>query len=231
MDDPPIKRKLVAILYADVAGFSRLTHEDEAGTYQALRVGLDRLTNAIERSGGRVINYAGDALLAEFGSVVDCVTTAINAQRDFAADNAALPEDKRLLFRIGVNMGEVIVDGTEIYGEGVNVAARLEALADPGGVWLSGAVADQVRHRIDVEIEDMGDQRVKNIALPIRAYRVAQDQGSHRKIEAAPITDRPSIQALTSLFEFFVIFSRARFSATFFSIERTSSGICFPNCR
>ncbi len=127
-------------------------------------------------------------------------------------------------------MGEVIVDGTEIYGEGVNVAARLEALADPGGVWLSGAVADQVRHRIDVEIEDMGDQRVKNIALPIRAYRVAQDQGSHRKIEAAPITDRPSIQALTSLFEFFAIFSRARFSATFFSIERTSSGIFFPNC-
>ena len=197
MSDLPIKRKLAAILYADVVGFSRLTHEDEAGTFQALRVGLDQLTKAIEGAGGRVINYAGDALLAEFGSVVDCVTTAINVQRAFAVDSADLPDDKRLLFRIGINMGEVIVDGLEIYGEGVNVAARLEALAEPGGIWLSGIVADQVRHRINIEIEDMGDQQVKNIALPIRAYKVVLSQASRRDIATAPITERPSVAVLT----------------------------------
>ena len=196
MSDLPIKRKLAAILYSDAVGFSRLMHEDEAETYQALREGLDRFTKAIESAGGRVINYAGDAILAEFGSVVDCVTTAINVQRAFAADYFDLPEDKKLRFRIGINLGEVIVDGSEIYGEGVNIAARLEALAEPGGIWLSGVVADQVEHRIDVEIEDKGDQQVKNIAQPIRAYKVVLSDTKRQELAAAPITERPSIAIL-----------------------------------
>jgi adenylate cyclase len=152
MGDQTVNRRLVAIFYADVAGYSRLTGVDEVGTHEALRTGLAILTKAIETNGGRVNHYAGDAILAEFGSVVDCVTTAIHAQRSLAAENEDVVEDKRLEFRIGINLGEVIVDGNEIYGDGVNIAARLESLAETGGICVSGNVADQVRHRIDVDI-------------------------------------------------------------------------------
>jgi len=176
MGDQPIQRKLAAILYADVAGYSRLTGADEVGTHEALRTGLALLTRAIESHGGRVNHYAGDAVLAEFGSVVECVTTAIDAQEKIASENDGVADDRQLLFRIGIHSGEVMIDGNEIYGDDVNIAARLEALAEPGGICLSGLVADQVRHRIDVAIEDMGDQQVKNIALPIRAYRILLDQ-------------------------------------------------------
>ncbi len=134
MADQSIQRKLVAILYADVAGYSRLTGVDEVGTHRALRTGLAMLTKAIESHGGRVNHYAGDAILAEFGSVVDCVTTAVNAQRNLAAENADVAEDKRLEFRIGIHSGEVMIDGSEIYGDDVNIAARLESLAEPGGI-------------------------------------------------------------------------------------------------
>ena len=176
MSDQEIQRKLAAILYADVAGYSRPTGVDEVGTHEALRTGLALLTKAIESHGGRVNHYAGDAILAEFGSVVECVTTAIEAQGKLAKENEGIAEDKKLLFRIGVHSGEVMIDGTEIYGDDVNIAARLEALAEPGGICLSGLVADQVRHRIDMAIEDMGDQEVKNIAQPIRANRILLDR-------------------------------------------------------
>jgi adenylate cyclase len=174
--DQSIQRKLAAILYGDVAGYSRLTGADEVGTHEALRTGLAIITKSIESHGGRVINYAGDAVLAEFGSVVECVTTAIEAQEKIAAENDDVAEDKKMLFRIGVHSGEVIIDGTEIYGNDVNIAARLEGLADPGGICLSGLVADQVRHRIDVAIEDLGDKRVKNIENPVRTYRIMLDK-------------------------------------------------------
>ena len=197
MGDLPIQRKLAAILYADVAGYSRLTGADEVGAHAALRTGLAMLTKAIESHAGRVNHYAGDAILAEFGSVVDCVTTAVNAQWDLAVENADVPEDKRLEFRIGIHSGEVMIDGTEIYGDDVNIAARLESLADPGGICVSGIVAQQVRHRMDeISFDDMGDQEVKNIAQPIRAYKVVMDRASSVPIEATLVTEMPSIAVL-----------------------------------
>jgi len=132
MGDQPIQRKLAAILYADVAGYSRLTGQDEDATHAAVRAGLATLTRAIEGRGGKVNHYAGDAILAEFGSVVGCVEMAVEVQRRFRDENRDVPEDQQLLFRIGIHMAEVIDDGGEIYGDGVNIAARLEALAEPG---------------------------------------------------------------------------------------------------
>jgi adenylate cyclase len=197
MADQPIQRKLTAILYADVAGYSRLTGTDEIGAHAALRTGLGMLTKAIESHGGRVNHYAGDAILAEFGSVVDCVTTAVNAQRDLGAENADIPEDRRLEFRIGIHSGEVMIDGTEIYGDNVNIAARLEGLSEPGGICVSGIVAQQVRHRMDaVSFDDMGDQDVKNIAQPIRAYKVVMDRAASSHVEASLTTEMPSIAVL-----------------------------------
>ncbi len=135
MAEENVTRKLAAILYADVAGYSRLTGEDEVGTHRQLSAGLDLISGRIEEAGGRVVHYAGDAVLAEFASVVAAVETAVGIQRSLAEQSADIPDDKRLQFRIGVNLGEVIVDRDDIYGDGVNIAARLESLAEPG--WCS----------------------------------------------------------------------------------------------
>ncbi|MCH6589703.1 MAG: tetratricopeptide repeat protein [Proteobacteria bacterium] len=175
MAEENVTRKLTAILYADVAGYSRLTGEDEVSTHKQLSAGLDLISQRVEGSGGRVVHYAGDAVLADFGSVVAAVDCAVRIQRQLAENNAELPDDKRLQFRIGVNLGEVIVDRDDIYGDGVNVAARLESLADVGGVCVSASVFDQVKGKLDVGFQDMGAQEVKNIAEPVRAYRVALD--------------------------------------------------------
>ena len=173
MPDETITRKLTAIFYADVAGYSRLTGADEVGTHKQLSAGLDLISERIEAAGGRVVHYAGDAVLAEFQSVVKAVETAVGIQRQLAQDGAGIADDKRLRFRIGVNLGEVIVDRNDIYGDGVNVAARLESLAEPGGISVSGAVHEQVRGKLDVDFQDMGAQEVKNIARPIHVYRIA----------------------------------------------------------
>ncbi|MBT3360647.1 MAG: adenylate/guanylate cyclase domain-containing protein [Rhodospirillales bacterium] len=180
MQDRPIERKLAAIFYADVAGYSRLTGLDEEGTHRRLSEYLDVISSAIEESGGRVVHYAGDAVLADFKTVVEAVSCAISIQRDLAVRNQPLPEDRRVEFRIGINLGDVMVDRNDIYGDGVNVAARLEGLADVGGICISGAVHDQVRNRMDVGFEPMGRQQVKNIAEPISAFRVVLD-GTVRK--------------------------------------------------
>ena len=172
MSDEAITRKLTAILYADVAEYSRLTGVDEVGTHKQLSAGLDLISERIEDAGGRVVHYAGDAVLAEFASVVAAVETAVGIQRQLEQDNAQVSDDKRLQFRIGVNLGEVIVDRDDIYGDGVNVAARLESLADEGGICVSGAVFEQVKGKPDVGFQDMGAQEVKNIAEPVRAYKV-----------------------------------------------------------
>ncbi len=170
-----IERKLSAILYADVAGYSRLTGVDEEGTHRRLSTYLDVVTAAVETHGGRVVHYAGDAVLADFSSVVDAVTCAMVIQADLRERNATLPADRRVEFRIGINLGEVMVDRNDIYGEGVNVAARLEGLAEAGGICVSGAVFDQVHDRIDAEFQSLGRQRVKNIAQPVTAYRLLQN--------------------------------------------------------
>ncbi|MFQ5755772.1 MAG: adenylate/guanylate cyclase domain-containing protein [Acidiferrobacterales bacterium] len=190
-----LKRKLAAILYADVAGYSRLTGEDEEGTHKQLGVALDLITNQIKIKGGRVVHYAGDAVLADFGSVVAVVECAVTVQRAFAEQNADIPEDRRLQFRIGINLGEVIVDRNDIYGDGVNIAARLESLAEPGGICVSASVFEQVKGKLDVGFQDMGAQEVKNITEPVRAYRVLLARLLAFD-EPPPLPDKPSIAIL-----------------------------------
>jgi adenylate cyclase len=166
------KRKLTAILHADVTGYSRLMGVDEDGTHQTLKAHRQITDATIATHGGRIVGAAGDSVLADFPSVVEALSAAVDIQRALQDRNARLPPDRRLEFRIGVNLGDVIVDGDEIYGDGVNVAARLEALADPGGIAMSGSVFDQVRNKLELRYRDRGRHRVKNIAEPIRVYSV-----------------------------------------------------------
>jgi len=172
MAEKGLNRKLAAIFYADVAGYSRLTGADEEGTHKTLSAYLDAVSTLIEGHGGRVLHYAGDAVLAEFASVVVAVSCAAEVQRDLAARNEGLADDRRVQFRIGVNLGDVIVDRDELYGDGVNVAARLESLAEPGGICISRKVLDEVRDKLEVGYEFLGEQSVKNVERPIPVYQV-----------------------------------------------------------
>lgn len=178
MAEENVTRKLAAILYADVAAYSRLTGVDEVGTHRQLSVSLDLMADRIRNSGGRVVHYAGDAVLASFESVVAAANCAIGIQRAISAQCAELAEDRRLLYRIGINLGEVIVDRDDIYGDGVNVSARLESLAEPGGICVSASVHEQVKDKIDARFEDMGNQTLKNIERPVQAYRVVTSSGA-----------------------------------------------------
>ena len=171
-DSERLPRKLAAILYADVAGYSRLTGEDEDATHRRLSEYLDLISTIIGHHRGRVMHYAGDAVLAMFEAVVDALTCAAAIQEELNARSAELPEDRKLNFRIGLNLGDVIEDRGDIYGDGVNIAARLESLADPGGICISGTVHDAIGNKLAVQYEFMGEQQVKNIEKPVRAYRV-----------------------------------------------------------
>src|SRR6266403_3659790 len=162
------KRKLAAILHADVVGFSRLMGEDEAGTHRALGELRHAVDPLISADGGRIVGTAGDSLLADFSSVVDALNCAIEMQRAARAINDPVPPERRLELRIGVNLGDVIVDGDDIFGDGVNIAARLEALAEPGTICISHTVYDQVRNKLDLDYRPLGSHRVKNIADPGR---------------------------------------------------------------
>ncbi len=166
------KRKLAAILHADVVGFSRLMGEDEAGTHRALGELRGAVDPLIAAHGGRIVGTAGDSLLADFSSVVDALNCAVEMQRAARAINDPLAPDRRLELQIGVNLGDVIIDGDNIFGDGVNIAARLEALAQPGTVCISHTVYEQVRNKLDLDYRPLGSHRVKNIAEPIRAYAV-----------------------------------------------------------
>jgi adenylate cyclase len=169
---PSRKRKLAAILHADVVAFSRLMGEDETGTHQA----LGRLRRAVDpliaARGGRIVGTAGDSLLADFPSVVDALDCALDMQRASRAINDPIPPERRLELRIGVNLGDVIIDGDDIFGDGVNIAARIEALAKPGSVCISHTVYEQVKNKLDLDYRPLGSHRVKNIAEPVRAYEV-----------------------------------------------------------
>src|SRR5947209_16668281 len=177
----PVERRLAAILAADVAGYSRLMGEDEEGTHERLSRHLrDLVDPKIKEHRGRIVKNTGDGMLAEFSSVVDAVRCAAEVQRAMADRNAETVEDKRITFRVGINLGEVIAEEDDIYGDGVNVAARLEALAEPGGICISRVVRDQVRDRLDYTFEDMGEQQVKNIARPVRVFRVSDIGGWHQ---------------------------------------------------
>lgn len=178
MESKSLERKLAAILYADVAGYSRLTGEDEEGTHRRLRASLDAITESIGKHGGTVMHFAGDAVLADFPSVVDGLLCALSIQRELAVRNENLPDTRKLQFRIGMNLGDVIFDRNEIYGDGVNVAARLETLAEPGGICISGTVFDALGAKLPVDYEYLGEQEVKNIDRPVRTYRVRLKAGA-----------------------------------------------------
>jgi adenylate cyclase len=167
----PVERRLAAILAADVAGYSRLMGADEEGTLDRLKAHRRELIDPkIGEHRGRIVKTTGDGMLAEFPSVVDAVRCAVEIQRGMADRNAEVPEDKRITFRIGINLGDIIVDGDDIYGDGVNIAARLEALAEPGGICISRVVRDQIRDKLPYPFADMGEQSVKNITRPVRVY-------------------------------------------------------------
>jgi adenylate cyclase len=194
-----MERKLAAILAADVAGYSRLMELDEAGTFERLRTRRTELVEpAIAAHRGSIFKLMGDGLLAEFGSVVDAVECAVEIQRGMAERNAGLPEDHRIDLRIGVNLGEVIVEGTDRHGEGVNIAARLEQLAEPGAICVSGKVANEVEKKLAFGFEPMGAQRVKNITEPIPVYRVKLDGVSappRRKVANSGLPAWPRLAA------------------------------------
>ncbi|MBV8118519.1 MAG: tetratricopeptide repeat protein [Alphaproteobacteria bacterium] len=196
-------RRLAAILAADVAGYSRLMGADEEGTHERLQAHFAELVHPkIAEHRGRVVKNTGDGLLAEFASVVDAVRCAVEMQRGMAERNAGIAAPERIEFRIGINLGDVIVEQEEIFGDGVNVAARLESLADPGGICVSQIVRDQVRDRLDQAIHDLGEQQVKNIARPVHVYRIlvgvlAQPTGSGPAAkQSLAVPDKPSIAVL-----------------------------------
>ena len=173
------ERRLAAILAADMVGYSRLMEADEAGTLAALKAHRSELIDpTIAEHNGRIVKTTGDGMLAEFASVVDAVAGAVAIQRAMAARNEAVPEDRRIRFRVGINLGDIIFDGDDIYGDGVNIAARLEELAEPGGVCISGTAYEHLKAKVDVGYADLGEQRVKNIETPVRVYRVLLEPGS-----------------------------------------------------
>ncbi len=194
-----MERKLTAIFAADVVGYSRLMGVDEVGTLEQLKAHRSELFDPkITEHHGRIVKTTGDGLLAEFASVVEAVECAVEIQREMADRNTDVSNDERMDFRIGINLGDVIVEGDDIYGDGVNVAARLEQLADPGGVCLSGTVYDQIESKLALGYEDLGVQTVKNIARPVRVYRAPIEGkiGAKGKKAAAVGGDKPSIAVL-----------------------------------
>src|SRR5216683_3370929 len=199
----PAIRRLAAILAADVAGYSRLIGADEEGTVRRLKaVRVELIDPAIGRHNGRIVHTAGDGLLVEFASIVDAMHCAIEWQAATGERTAAESGDARIDWRIGVNLGDIIIDDDDIHGDGVNIAARLEALAEAGGICVSGAAHDQVRDKLHVKFEDMGEQQVKNIARAVRVYRPLLQAGAKCTTpEAAPqaplpLPDKPSIAVL-----------------------------------
>ena len=206
MTDNRVERRLAAILAADVAGYSRLTGLDEEGTHFRLRERLRGLADPkISEHRGKVVKHTGDGVLAEFGSVVDAVRCAIEIQRGMAEQNATMPQVKRIEFRIGIHVGDIIVDDNDIFGDGVNIAARLEGIAEPGGVCISDDAQRQVRGKVDFAFEDMGPQNLKNIIEPMRAWRLRMNASGSpaapieppvESTQALALPDKPSIAVL-----------------------------------
>src|SRR5450432_2868014 len=197
-----MERRLTAILAADVVGYSRLMGTDETGTLTALKtLRTDFIEGRIDEHQGRIVKLTGDGILVEFPSVVSAVACAADVQRGMRDRNADVPPDRRIEFRIGVNLGDVIVEGEDIFGDGVNVAARLESIAKPGGITISHTVRDHVGNRLDLIFEDMGEQELKNIERPIRVYSVSLENSAARNTRAEPSLkqeqpERPSIAVL-----------------------------------
>ena len=204
MEKNGLKRKLAAILSADVEGYSRLMGDDEASTIHTLTAYKEAMTAQIKQNRGRVVDAPGDNLLAEFASVVDAVQCAVEIQRELSERNEELPEERKMVFRIGVNLGDIVEEKDRIYGDGVNIAARLEGICNGGGVCISGTAFEHVENKLDLEYEDLGHYEVKNIEKPIRVYRVLSYPGAaaHRVEPASvekmafPLPEKPSIAVL-----------------------------------
>jgi len=182
MTEERTKRKLTAIFSADVAGYSRLMGDDEVGTVQLLKEYREIMANFIQKHRGRVVDSPGDNILAEFGSIVDATECAVKIQEKLQTKNAELSEDKRLEFRIGINHGDVLEDEDRIYGDGVNIAARIEGLAPPGGICISRTTYDQIKNRLNLGYEYLGDHSVKNISEPVRVYRILTEPEAIGKV-------------------------------------------------
>ena len=191
-------RRLAAIMVADVVGYSRLMEQDEAGTLAALKERRKAMLEPVVKAhGGRIVKLMGDGVLVEFASAVNAVQGAIELQKQMALANEGTPEEHRIVLRIGINLGDVIGEGSDIYGEGVNIAARLEALAEPGGICISAKVHDEVKGKIANILVGIGDQVLKNISAPVRAYRVAAGEGFGPAMQVLHAgRDKPAIAVL-----------------------------------
>jgi len=192
-----MERKLAAILAADVVGYSRLMEHDEAGTFERLRAHRKELFEPeIKKHHGHIFKLMGDGLLAEFASVVDALECAVVLQREMAERNKGLADDRRIDVRIGVNLGDVIVESDDRHGEGINIAARLQELAEPGGIYVSQQAYDHVETKLNLAYDDLGEHRVKNIAKPIHAYRVRR--GSARAPRRQAVRPRWKLRAIVA---------------------------------
>ena len=202
MGEQRVERRLAAILAADVVGYSRLMGANEVGTLRALKtLRWEVIDPAITAHGGRIVKLTGDGILIEFASVVDAVACAVEVQRAVARRNADTPQECRIEYRIGINIGDVIVDGDDIYGDGVNVAARLQALAEPGGICVSGTVREHVRDKLPFAFADQGQRAVKNIARPVHVYALdagamPAPSGGEMPLTVPDSTRRPSMIVL-----------------------------------
>jgi adenylate cyclase len=189
-----VKRRLTTILCADVHGYSRLMEADEAGTLEMLRRYRAAMTGLVERHDGRIVNTWGDAVIAEFASVVEAVQCAVEIQQEVSNQSSGLPHAHLMRFRIGINLGDVMVDGSDIYGDGVNIAARLQEFAEPGDVVVSGSVYDQVHNKLSLGFDCLGQQQMKNLAAPVMSYRVTMS-GRAGGRRSSPVRESSTTQA------------------------------------
>ncbi len=198
MAEERVERRLVAILAADMVGYSRLMEADETGTIARQKAHRAELVDPeIATHGGRIVKTTGDGMLVEFGSVVAATECAVAIQRAMVEREAEVDEERRIQYRIGINLGDIVIDGDDILGDGVNIAARLEGLAEPGGVCISDVVHQSVAGKLDLAFEDLGDQQVKNITKPERAYRVTLDGApAAPRTAPLPLPDKPSSAVL-----------------------------------
>src|ERR1700747_1589591 len=191
-----VGRRVAAIVAADVAGYSRLMGLDEVGTARTLREHRKVTDALVTKHGGRLVKTTGDGVLLEFPSVVDAVECAVAVQGVMAERNEGIPQDRRMLFRIGINLGDILIEGDDILGDGVNVAARLGGIAEPGGICLSSSAYEQVSGKVAVEFTDLGERTLKNIARPIRAYAVGPSANGHQVAPPQSLAPRLSIVVL-----------------------------------
>src|SRR6266849_9027260 len=179
-----MKRKLAAILHADVKGYSRLIGEDEVATLPVLASYLAVMTTLVEQHEGRAVGSRGDSLLAEFPSVVEAVQCAVEMQRELKVRNAELPVERRVEFRMGINLGEIVVEGEQIHGDGINIAVRLEGLAEAGGIFISEIVYEQVKNRLPLRYEYVGERTLKNVEKPVRVWQMVMEPEEVRSPES-----------------------------------------------